>query len=83
MAILLFLAGFTTIISFLTVGYKSAMFISERWGKIVYSFYAVPALVIFSFCDNTTPQIVMVFCSGLLLCVNLISIFRLRKEIAF
>jgi AGCS family alanine or glycine:cation symporter len=83
MAILLFLAGFTTIISFLTVGYKSATFISERWGKIVYSFYAVPALVIFSFCDNTTPQVVMAFCSGLLLCVNLISIFRLRKEIAF
>ena len=49
MAVLLFLAGFTTIISFLTIGYKSATFISERWGKIVYSFYALPALIVFSF----------------------------------
>jgi len=83
MAILLFLAGFTTIISFLTVGYKSASFISERWGKKAYSLYVIPALIIFSFCDNTTPQIIMTFCSGLLLLLNLISIVKLREEIAF
>lgn len=83
MAILLFLAGFTTLISVLTIGYKSATFISERWGKITYSLYVLPALVIFSFCDNTLPSIVMTFVSGLLMCINLISIVRLRKEIAF
>lgn len=83
MAILLFLAGFTTLISVLTIGYKSATFISERWGKMAYSLYVLPALIIFSFCDNTVPSIVMTFVSGLLMCINLISIVRLRREISF
>ena len=83
MAILLFLAGFTTLISVLTIGYKSASFISERWGKFAYSLYVLPALIIFSFCDNTVPSVLMTFVSGLLMCLNLISMIKLHKEIAF
>lgn len=83
MAILFFLAGFTTIIAFFVVGTKCAMFISPRWGKLVYWGYALGAFIFFSFYDQAKVLMIMSVSGGLLMLFNLSGILKLRKEIIF
>lgn len=83
MGVLLFLAGFTTIIAYFAVGIKSARFISPAIGSKLYYLYAIFAFIFFSFFDQSKVIIVMSISGGLLMLINLIAIYKLRDEIKF
>lgn len=82
-AVLFFLAGFTTIIVYFTVGLKNAQFLSKMWGSKIYIAYAVFAFIFFSYFDQADVILIMSLCSGALLLINLLGILKLRKEIHF
>lgn len=83
MAIFFFLAGWTTIIGFLAVGTKAARFLSPRYGFRVYIAYATLALALFSYVDQTKVYLIMALSGGLLMSLNILGLFKLRKEIKF
>lgn len=83
MAMLFFLAGWTTVLGFMSVGIKSAKVLSPRYGTAVYIVYAVLAFICFSFVDQNRARLVMYVAGGLLMLLNLVGIFRLRKSIEF
>lgn len=83
MAILFFLAGFTTIIAYFTVGIKCAEYINKKWGKKLYILYAIIAFIVTSFFDQTSLITVMSLCSGVLVLLNLSGIIKLRHHIKF
>ena len=83
MAAFIFVAGWTTIIAFLTVGQKSAHYLWPRHGKKVYFVYAIAALWFFSFFDQTKVIIIMSISGGLLVLCNLLGMLRLRHEVEF
>lgn len=79
--LMLFIAGFTTVIAYLTVGFKAAVFLLPRYGKPLYLFYSIG---IFLFCSQYSQQKVMLImsvASGLLVLINLAGIFKLRHKI--
>jgi AGCS family alanine or glycine:cation symporter len=49
----------------------------------LYQIYAVVAFVAFSFLDTTLAQSVMAIAGGLLLVMNSVGIFLLRRKISF
>ena len=79
----LFLVGYATINAYFCVGLKCAHFLSPRRGRALYTGYAVAVLTAFSFLDTTLAQSVMAIAGALLLLVNSLGIYRLRKEISF
>lgn len=83
MPIFIFLLGYSTLIPYFVVGMKCAVFLSARYGKIVYLVYAVSSFLFFSFFDPYNALIVTTLAGGLILCFNLPGIFLLRKEICF
>jgi AGCS family alanine or glycine:cation symporter len=83
MPIFLFLLGYNTINAYFCVGIKCSEFLSPKYGKPVYYVYAILALVIFSFAGVAQAQTVMTIAGGLLLVINCLGIFRLRREISF
>lgn len=83
MTLLLFFAGFTTIIAYLVAGTKCAQFINPKYGKIIYLLYAVFAFIFFCNFSQTNVIIIMSFLSGLLVLLNVCGILRLRKDIEF
>lgn len=83
MVIFFFLAGFTTIIAFFTVGMKCSRFLSEKWGEKVYLAYGIFAFSFFSFFDQTKVILIMSLSGGLLMLLNLAGIIKLRKHIEF
>lgn len=83
MAVLFFIAGFTTIIAYFTVGIKCAQFLNQKWGKKIYIVYATTAFITTSYLDQTTLITVMSLCSGVLVLLNLSGIIKLRKHIKF
>ena len=83
MGVLLFLAAFTTIIAFFTVGMKCARFLSNKWGEKLYTVYAMAAFVFFSFFDQTKVMLIMNVCAGMLMLLNITGIWKMRKEIKF
>jgi AGCS family alanine or glycine:cation symporter len=82
-AFLFFIAGFTTIIGYLVVGQKAATYLHPRIGKILYLIYAVFAFIIFSFCNQEDVILIMSVSGGILPIINVIGVFKLRKEIKF
>lgn len=83
MPIFLFLLGYNTINAYFCVGLKCSEFLSPRLGKRIFYVYAVLALIIFSFVGVTQAQTVMTIAGGMLLVINCLGIFRLRREISF
>ena len=83
MPIFLFVLVYTTLISYLLVGFKCARFLHPRHGEKVYFVFAVCFLLFFSFFDPSRALLVMSLSGCLLLCLNLVGIFRLRQEISF
>jgi len=83
MTLLLFFAGFTTIIAYLATGAKCAEFISPRYGKKIYLMYAVFAFIFFCNFSQINVMIIMGLLSGLLVLLNVCGILRLRKDIEF
>lgn len=83
MPLFLFILGYTTLISYFSVGVKCARFLHPKRGERLFFCYAAAALLFFSFFDQTEALFVMRFAGATLLIINLIGIFRLRKEISF
>jgi AGCS family alanine or glycine:cation symporter len=83
MAILVFIAGYTTLIAYLAVGEKAACWLFPKWGHRLYYGYAVIAFILFSLLDQCHAITVMSLAGGLLMLTNLTGIWKLRHEIAF
>lgn len=83
MAILIFIAGYTTLIAYLAVGEKAARWLFPKWGRKFYYMYAIIAFILFSLLDQCHAITVMSLSGGLLMLTNLTGIWKLRHEIAF
>jgi AGCS family alanine or glycine:cation symporter len=83
MTLLLFFAGYTTIIAYLAAGTKCAQFISPKYGKTIYLIYAIFAFIFFCSFSQTNVTIIMELLSGLLVLLNICGILKLKKEINF
>lgn len=83
MPILFFVLGYMTMISYFCVGLKCARFLHPQKGVPLYLIYAFVTLLVFSFVDQTKTRMMMQLVGGLLLTVNLIGVYKLRKEIHF
>lgn len=83
MPFFLFLVGYATINAYFCVGIKCAEFLMPKNGRLLYQAYAIAVLVAFSFLDTTLAQSVMAIAGGLLLVINSIGVFMLRKKISF
>jgi AGCS family alanine or glycine:cation symporter len=83
MAGLFFLAGFTTIIAYFTVGIKCAEFINGKWGRKIYILYAILALITTNYLNQTTLITIMSLAGGILVFLNLFGIMKLKKYIKF
>ena len=83
MTLLLFFAGFTTIIAYLSAGTKCAQFINPKYGKTIYLMYAIFAFIFFCNFSQVNVMIIMGLLSGLLVLLNVCGILKLRKDIEF
>lgn len=83
MTILLFFAGYTTIIAYLAAGTKCAKFLSPKYGRLLYLLYAMFAFVFFCNFSQSNVMIIMGLLSGMLVLINIIGILKLRKNIEF
>ena len=83
MTLLLFFAGFTTIIAYLAAGTKCAQFINPKYGRIIYLLYAIFAFIFFCNFSQTNVMIIMGLLSGLLVFLNVCGILKLRNDIEF
>jgi AGCS family alanine or glycine:cation symporter len=83
MPVFLFVLVYTTLISYLLVGFKCARFLHPRYGEKIYLGFAVFFLLFFSFFDQSKALLAMSLAGCLLLCINLLGILRLRNEISF
>lgn len=83
MAVLFFLAGFTTIIAYFSVGVKTSRFLSKKYGPFFYTIYAFSSFFVFSFYDESLAQQVMALCSGFLLTFNIWGMMKLRSQIRY
>ncbi len=83
MPVFLFVLIYTTLISFLFVGIKCARFLHPDLGRKVYLVFAAAFFLFFSFADPSRALLVMSLSGCGLLCINLLGILILRKEIVF
>ncbi len=83
MPFFLFLVGYATINAYFCVGLKCAEFLMPRMGRTIYYAYAIIVLVSFSFFNTLLAQSVMTIAGGLLLLINSLGIFLLRKQVSF
>ena len=78
-----FIAGFTTIIGYFSVGMKAAQFLSPKFGRRIYYIYGCCAFVVFSYFEQAQVLTIMNICAGMLVLCNLSGLLRLRKQISF
>ncbi|NDB82275.1 MAG: amino acid carrier protein [Alphaproteobacteria bacterium] len=83
LTLVFFFSGFTTVIAYFTVGIKSAMFISHKYGKIIYTIFGGCCFVFFSYFSEEKAMVIMSITGLLLLTLNIFSILKMRKEIKF
>lgn len=83
MAILIFIAGYTTVIAYLAVGEKAVRWLFPKWGRRLYFVYAVSAFIGFSFLDQCHAITIMSLSGGFLMLTNLLGIWQLRHEVVF
>jgi AGCS family alanine or glycine:cation symporter len=83
MAVLIFIAGYTTLIAYLATGEKAMRWLFPKWGSKGYFIYASFAFVVFSFIDQCNVMTIMSLSGGLLMFTNLIGIWKLRHEVSF
>ena len=83
MAVLFVFAGFTTITGYLVVGQKCAKYLNKKYGQCLYILYSVFAFIFFSFYAQEQVILVMSVSGGLLMVINMIGVFKLRKSIEF
>lgn len=78
-----FFAGFISVASYFSVGLKTATQFFNRFGKWLYFVYGMVIFPVFAFVDGEYALLFMSLSAGILLCMNLLSIFKLRKEVLF
>ncbi len=83
MSILFFVAGYTTLISYLTAGTKCAQYINFKYGKLIYFSYAIFAFIFSYYIEEYIVMTIMSLTGGILSLINIIGIFKLRNEIKF
>lgn len=83
MPLFVFILGYTTIIAYLIAGMKCAKYLLPRYGTKIYIAYSIIVFTFFSFFDQTQALLVMRCAGALLLIINLVGIYRLRKEVVF
>ncbi len=83
MPIFLFILVYSTLISYLLVGLKCARHLHTNYGEKTYLFLAAALLFCFSFFDQSKALLIMSLSGCMLLIINLLGIFMLRKEIDF
>ena len=83
MPIALTLFAYSSIIAYFCVGLKCAAFLSPRFGRSVYCLYACIMLPLFSLMQTAFALKVMYTVGGMLIVINLVGIFLLRKELSF
>ena len=81
MPFFIFLLGYSTMIAFLTVGLKSAQFVSPKKGRKIYLICSSIAFITFSFVSQSSALAVMGIVGAFLLLINVYGIFMLRKKI--
>jgi len=80
----IFLLGYSSLISFFSVGRKAALFLFPRYGSMIYFIYAIAAFLFFAFVGTANHSLMIMSIAGmLLLFFNVIGIFKLRKEVKF
>ncbi len=83
MAVLFVFAGFTTITGYLVVGQKCAKYLNKKYGQYLYIIYSIFAFIFFSFYSQEQVILVMSVSGGLLMVINMLGVFKLRKSIEF
>ena len=83
MPLLICLLGFSTVMTYLSAGMRTAAFLSPNRGTRVYALYATLAFLFFSFHDTDHARCMMSLIGLFLLTVNSLGIWKLRKEIVF
>ena len=83
MAILFVFAGFTTITGYLVVGQKCAKYLNKKYGQYLYILYSIFAFIFFSFYSQEQVILVMSVSGGLLMVINMLGVYKLRKSIEF
>ncbi len=78
-----FVVGYTTLIAYFSVGVKCCRYLLPKSGKWVYSFFALAMFILFSYVPQSKALLVMSVSGSMLLIINLLAIFKLRKEIGF
>lgn len=75
--------GYTTIIAYFCVGIKCCSYLFPRRGKIVYLLFGALMFTLFSFAPQGKALLIMSVSGAMLLIINLLGMYRLRKEISF
>ena len=83
MFILIILGASTTIIGYMVVGLKCAKYLSPIYGEKFYIVYASCSFIVCSMFDQSQVMLVMSVCSGILVTLNLLGIFKLRDKLKF
>lgn len=83
MPLFLTLLAFSTIIAYFCVGLKCASYLSPRFGKVLFCLYACIVLPVFSLMQTVVAFKVMTTVGGVLMVINLVGIFLMRKELSF
>lgn len=83
MVILFTFAGFTTITGYLVVGQKCAKYLNKKYGQVLYILYSIFAFIFFSFYDQEQVILIMSVSGGILMIINMLGVFKLRKSIEF
>ncbi len=81
--LLLFFAGFTTIIAYLAAGMKCAKYLNAKWGKMIYLIFAIFAFIFFCKFSPDKVMVIMGVLSAILVVLNVLGMLKLRKEIQF
>jgi AGCS family alanine or glycine:cation symporter len=77
------MTGFTTIAAYFTVGVKTSQYLSPSYGKSAYLLYGLITLPLFCYMGETKALTLMSLSGAGLLTLNLLGIYRLRKQVKF
>lgn len=84
MTFVLFVAGFTTTVAYLTIGFKTIGFLTKQYyAKILYLIIATISFFVFSYVSQEYARVVMTSCGGLLIILNISAIVMLHKNIKY
>jgi len=83
MPFIIFILGYSTIVSYLVSGVYTAEFLAPKNGKAIFYILAVLSFFVFSFFKAEYAFALTSFAGGLLLYIHMFAIFKLRKEIEF